>query len=75
MSKTSKLICVCHYDGQSFYGEVNKLSENNISRLMEAKKKREELGGDHLHLHQIQQLPNEFKFERHGIHSRPCYKL
>ena len=54
MNKTNRLTCICHYDGQSTYGEINKLSESNISRLLEAKKKREELGGDHLHLKQIQ---------------------
>jgi len=75
MSKTNnKLICGCHYDGQSSYGAINKLSEHNVSRLIEAKKKREKLGGDHLHLNQIQQFPKKFNFETHGIHSRPCYK-
>ena len=47
----------------------------NIKRLQEAKKKREEIGGDHLHSHQIQQLPGKFNKESHGIHSKPCYKL
>ena len=75
MSKTNTLICVCHYDGQSSYGEINQLSDNNISRLLEAKMKREKLGGSNLHMKQIKQLPENFNVDTHGIHSRPCYKL
>ena len=75
MSKTNKPICCCHYDGQSLYDEINRLSESNLSRLIDAKKKREEIGGEHLHLNQIQQLPDSIDIEKHGIHSRPCYKL
>ena len=75
MSKTNALICVCHYDGQSSYGKINELSDNSISRLLEAKTKRERLGGANLHSKQIKQLPEEFNVQTHGIHSRPCYKL
>ena len=71
MNRKNKLTCICHYEGQSFYGEINELSDLNIKRLQEAKKKREELGGDHLHSHQIQQLPGKFNKESHGIHSKP----
>ena len=50
MNKTNQLIRICHHGGQLFYGKINALSDHNISRLNEAKTKRQELGGDHLHL-------------------------
>ena len=75
MIRKNKLTCICHYEGQSFYGQINELSDHNITRLQEAKKKREELGGNHLHSYQIRQLSGEFNKEIHGIHSQPCYKL
>ena len=72
---SNNLICTCHYKGQSFYGKINQLSDHNISRITEARKKREEISGAYLHHEQIQQLPEQFNKEIHGIHSRPCYKL
>ena len=74
MKGKNKLTCICHYHGQSFYGDINELSDHNISRLQEAKKKREELRGNHLHYDQVRQFPSEFNKEIHGIHSKPCYK-
>ncbi len=75
-AKSKKLECVCHYPGKSNYSnEIKTLSQNNIDRLVQAKQKREELGGAHLHLQQVQQIPQTFDLEKHGVHSRPCYNL
>jgi hypothetical protein len=75
MSSNKVLTCTCHYKSQTYYGQINELSNHNISRINEARKKREEIGGTHLHIEQIQQLPGHFDKEVHGIHSTPCYKL
>lgn len=81
MSKRKKnndleLVCICHYPGKSTYSkEVKELTENNITRLIQAKEKRKELGGDHLHQEQIKQIPETFDLQKHGIHSTPCYNL
>lgn len=78
MSKTKKnenLECICHYPDRSSYSEIKTLSDTNIECLTKAKQKREELGGTNLHQHQINQIPQDFDLEKHGVHSRPCYKL
>lgn len=80
MSKRKKneleLVCICHYPGKSSYSkEVKELTEKTISRLIQAKEKRKELGGDHLHEEQIKQIPETFNSKKHGVHSKPCYNL
>lgn len=75
-TKNSKnLICVCHYPGKSSYTEIKELSQTNIDRLKEAKQKRERIGGSNRHFQQVQQIPESFDLEKHGVHSRPCYNL
>ena len=73
IKKNKNLECICHYPGRSSYSEIKTLSNANIERLTKAKQK--ELGGSNLHQHQINQIPQDFDLEKHGVHSRPCYKL
>lgn len=70
----NKLNCIVHYKGLEPYSPIKVLSEINIQRIHCAKKKREEIGGFHLHEDQINLIPEEIDLETHGIHLEPCYK-
>ena len=39
MNKTNQLTCICHYEGQSFFGKINEFFDHNISRLNDAETK------------------------------------
>lgn len=69
-----KLNCIVHYKGQKSYSTIKKLSDVNINRILEAKDKREEIGGDNLHQEQINLIPETINLETDGIHLEPCYK-
>ena len=51
------LKCIVHYAAQTSYSNIKKISEVNINKIREAKKKREEVGGDNLHWDQVVQIP------------------
>ena len=68
------LKCIVHYLDQKSYSNIKNLSEVNITRITEARKKREELGGDNVHHDRILQIPDVIDPEAHGIHLEPCYK-
>ena len=67
------LKCIVHYKSQS-YSKIKDLSEVNITRIMDAKVKRESLGGDNLHAEQTSKIPEEINTDIHGIHMESCYK-
>ena len=69
----SVLKCVVHLDGQTSYTKLKTLSETNITRLKEAKKKRLDLGGNHNN-QQVANLPEDLNKENLGVHLEPCYK-
>jgi len=69
-----RLNCIVHYPKQNYYQDIKKLSDGNIHKVKEAKTKREEIGGLHLHDEQIQQVPTEINNDIHGVHMEPCYK-
>jgi len=71
---TSNLECIIHYENQSFYGQVDRLTDINIDRINDAKRKREEVGGSYLHENQIRQIPENINKEIHGVHRSTCYK-
>jgi len=64
--------CIIHYEGQSSYSELKDLSETNIKRIKEAKKKRQEIGGAHCHS-QAELVPEEIDHNKYGVHLNPCY--
>ena len=68
------LNCIIHYENQSSYSIIKKLSETNINRIFEAKEKRSSTGGRNSHADQIKQIPNEIDLELHGVHLEPCFK-
>ena len=67
------LNCIIHYENQSSYSIIKKLSETNINRIFEAKK-RSRTGGRNSHADQIKQIPTEIDLELHGVHLAPCFK-
>ena len=75
MSKTGEILkCIVHYENQLTYSKVKPLSDVNIKRIYEARKKRTELGGQNNHLEQITQIPENVDPNLHGVHLDPCYK-
>jgi len=66
--------CIIHYENQSKYSVIKKLSPTNVTRILEAKEKRINVGGKNEHRDQIKQIPDEINEELHGIHLEPCYK-
>ena len=68
----SELNCNVHYEA-SQYSQMKKLTEKNIERILEAKRKRIELGSNHRHL-QVDTVPNEIDCSIYGVHLEPCYK-
>ena len=68
------LNCIIHYENQSSYSIIKKLSETNINRIFEAKEKRSRIGGRNSHADQIKQIPNEIDLELHLVHLEPCFK-
>lgn len=70
----NKLKCIIHYENQSSYSQIKPLSETNIRRIGDAREKRLEVGGSHLHGDQIKQIPENISQQEHGVHLDPCYK-
>ncbi len=66
--------CIIHYENQSKYSVIKKLYPTNISRILDAKEKRINVGGKNDYKEQIRQISNEIDEEIHGIHLEPCYK-
>ena len=66
--------CIVHYEKQTNYRSIKKLSETNIQRIQEAKLKRAEIGGVHLHKEQSDGIPDVIDAEKFGVHLEPCYK-
>lgn len=67
------LKCIVPYKSQS-YSKIKALSEVNITRIMDAKAKRESFGGDNVQAEQTNQIPEVLNTDIHGIHMEPCYK-
>ena len=68
----NELNCILHYEA-SQYSQMKKLTEMNIERILEAKRKRIELGSDHHHP-QVDTVPKEIDCNIYGVHLEPCYK-
>ena len=68
------LNCIIHYENQSPYSIIKKLSETNVNSIFEAKEKRSRIGGRNSHADQIKQIPNETDIELHGVHLESCFK-
>ncbi|KAG1711251.1 hypothetical protein GQR58_002553 [Nymphon striatum] len=65
--------CIIHYKGFTEYKNLKELSERNKGRILEAKKEREKLGGEHHHKDQCDGIPEKFG-AKDCIHLEPCYK-
>ena len=65
--------CIIHYKGFTDYKNLKDLSERNKGRILEAKKEREKLGGEHHHKDQCDGIPEKFA-AKDCIHLEPCYK-
>ena len=74
VKKPEGLKCVVHYGNQNKYSRIKKLSKANENRILEAKRKRIEIGGVHLHEAQCETIPEGFDAVHHGVHLAPCYK-
>ena len=72
VKKTRGLKCVVHYENQKKYSRIKELSEANENRILEAKRKRIEIGGEHLYEAQCNNIPDEGFDLIH--HLDPCYK-
>lgn len=68
----NKKECIIHYEGQRSYSKLKCLSETNINRINEAKKKRQEIGGVHCPP-QVGHVPDDIDHVKHGVHLNPCY--
>ena len=68
------LNCIIHYENQSSYSIIKKLSETNINHIFEAKEKRSRIGGGNSHADQIKQIPNEIDLGLYGFQLEPCFK-
>lgn len=66
--------CIVHYEKQSYYSSIKKLSDTNVKRIQEAKLKRVEVGGVHRHEEQSNGIPDVIDTEKFGVHLEPCYK-
>ena len=68
-------VCVAHYPSKDFeYSELIPLSQHAHSRLLEARKIRQELGGSNELADQCSSIPGTLDDILHGIHMEACYK-
>ena len=65
--------CIIHYKGFPDYTNLKELIERNKQRIVEVKKEREQLGGEHHRKEQCDGIPETFA-ENDCIHLEPCYK-
>ena len=72
--KETDLVCVVHYADQTAYSSIKELSDVNKDRIVQAKRKRTEVGGSHSHADQCLTIPESFESGKHGVHLEPCYK-
>lgn len=72
--RESNLVCVVHYAYQTSYSIIKELSDVNKEKIIQAKKKRTEVGGSHSHADQCSTIPENFESGKHGVHLEPCYK-
>ncbi len=67
--------CIVHYEiKDAKYSNLKDISSVNKERIYSAKCLRESLGGQNLHTHQCQLIPEEIDPVQHGVHLIPCYK-
>ncbi len=72
--KETNLVCVIHYADQTSYSTIKELSDVNKEKLVQAKRKRTEVGGSYSHADQCSTIPEFFESGKHGVHLEPCYK-
>ena len=63
-----------HYDGKEKYSKLKDVSEQNESRIREAKAKQETFSDENRHEKQCHLVPDIIDNDIHGIHMEPCYK-
>ena len=69
------LKCIVHYKNCERYSKIKPLSDQNKTRIVEAKKVRESSTRENTrHKEQCDSIPDSFHDELHGIHLEPCYK-
>ena len=66
--------CIVHYDGKEQYSKLKDVSEQNESRIREAKAKQETFSDENRHEKQCHLVPDIIDNDIHGIHMEPCYK-
>ena len=66
--------CIVHYDGKEQYSKLKDVSEQNESRIREAKAKRETFSDENCHEKQCHLVPDIIDNDIYGIHMEPCYK-
>ena len=63
-----------HYDGKEQYSKLKDVSEQNESRIREAKAKWETFSDENRHEKQCHLVTDIIDNDIHGIHMEPCYK-
>ena len=74
IEKETNLVCIVHYADQTSYSTVKELSDVNKEKIVQAKRKRTDIGGSHSHADQCSTIPENFESGEHGVHLEPCYK-
>ena len=61
IEKETNLVCVVHYTDQTSYSTVKELSDVNKEKIVQAKRKRTDIGGSHSHADQCSTIPEKLR--------------